>query len=77
MVFRRDPIPGIGGKWFDCYKRPKTQQERRYSFAYPKRFVRARRNATMLPNAWDDIPRSDIYDRCWKRSKKRRKQWMR
>lgn len=77
MVFRRDSIPRTGGcNWFKCLKRPKTQQERRLSLACPE-LVRPRRNMNILPNAWDDIPRSDVTDHCWKRNKKRRKQWMR
>lgn len=76
MAFRRDPIPGTGQCRSNYYKRPKSHQERRSSLAHPK-LVRPHRRAKKLPNAWDDIPRSNAIDRCWKRNQKRRKQWMR
>nr|WP_287412309.1 hypothetical protein [Pseudodesulfovibrio sp.] len=76
MIFRRDPIPGTGRCRSNFYKRPKSHQERRLSLAYPK-LVHTRRKAKTLPNAWNDISRSNAIDRCWKRNKKRRKQWMR
>lgn len=77
--FRVDPVPFCHGysNWhFGChYKRPKSTQERRLTFAYPE-FVRKKRSFRMLPNAWDDYPRSDRFNKkSWKK-KKIRKQWM-
>lgn len=76
--FRIDPVPFIHNykRWFGCYyKRPKTTQERRLSYAY-EGYVRGKRRDNNLPNAWDDYPRSDLrVRRCWKRSKVK-KQWM-
>ena len=50
-------------------RRPKTTQERRWSEAYRK-YTRPKRNRRNLVSAWDDIIRSDIYDRNWKRYRK-------
>lgn len=79
--FRCDPVPFVSksGRFKNYfgsyYKRPKTTQERRLSFASPD-FVRDKRNFTNLPNVWDDYQRSDIRNRkCWKRNKVK-KQWM-
>ena len=47
-----------------CLRHPKTAQERRAS---QSGYCRAKRNLYNLPDAWDDILRKDIYDRCWKR----------
>jgi hypothetical protein len=78
--FRFDPVPGTGnrgsrrfGNW---YKKPKTTQERRLSYAYGEKYVRGARRDGNLPNAYDDYPRSDRFiKRSWKKCKKR-KQWM-
>ena len=78
MQYRRDPVPNTGcsnQKWSSFYKYPKTIQEKSQSFAYPD-LVRAKRRARNLPNAWKDVPRTDAGDHCWKRNKKRLKQWM-
>lgn len=79
MTFRRDPVPGVGRRWRwrwqDFYKYPKTHQEIRSSLVAPA-FVRPKRRANRLPHGLDDRCRSDHRDRCWKRDKKRRKQWM-
>ena len=71
--FRFDPVPSTGSRWhFGCfYKRPKTTQERKWSFAYPE-YVRGRRRK--LPNAWDDEPRAKKGN-SWKGFSKKRKQW--
>ena len=67
--FRFDPIPRIGiarGNFGHWYKRPKTTQERRKYYG-SKEYVRGRRHACNLPNAWDDYPRSDNQiKRSWK-----------
>jgi hypothetical protein len=79
MIYRRDPVPKTGhsgGCWGDYFKTPQTHQERRQAAAYPE-FVRSRRSVLHLPDAWEDNARSNIGDHCWKRNKKRRKQWMR
>lgn len=78
MVYRRDPVPRTGGlywRWPQIVKYPKTTQERREAVAYPD-FVRPSRRGNNLPNSWDDVPRADLGDRCWKRNKKRLRQWM-
>ena len=74
--FRIDPIPGTGGyRSYGTYFRSiRTTQERRMSFAYPE-YIRRKRGFRTLPNSWDDLNRSDLGNRCWKRTKKR-KQWM-
>ena len=76
--FRIDPVPFVfcyRGNFKNWYKRPKSTQERRKSFAY-EGFVRGKRKSCNLPNAWDDYQRSDVRTRkCWK-NKKIRKQWM-
>ena len=78
--FRIDPVPKTGlnyyGNFAHWYKRPKTTQERRLYYAYPE-YVRGRRHACNLPNAWDDWQRADGRDKySWKKSFKCKKQWM-
>lgn len=77
--YRMDPVPHIYPSfrgWFHCwYKRPKTTQERRWSFAYGK-YVRGKRKACNLPNAWDDYQRSDTNTRRSWKNKKIKRQWM-
>ena len=48
-------------------RHPRTTQERRASL---DGYCRPRRNIHNLPSAWEDIPRGDLYDRCWKRFRK-------
>lgn len=55
------------------YRKPHTIAERRASFDHPE-FVRAKRNATNLPDSWDDIP--IFHNKSWKDTHKCRKQWM-
>jgi len=78
VVFRRTPIPytGTGRYKFGCfYKKPKTTQEKRLSFAHSG-LVRGKRRANALPDTWDDVVRSDVYTRKnWKHYKKK-KQWL-
>ena len=83
VEFRCDPIPGTAkprgaGYGKTVLRRPRTTQERRAYFhdeiaEYDVR-VRGRRKPRMLPNAWDDLVRSDILNhKTWKRH--RRTQW--
>jgi hypothetical protein len=76
--FRIDPVPFIfnfKGNFKNWYKRPKSTQERRLSFAY-EGYVRGKRKSCNLPNAWDDYQRSDNRTRKSWKNKKIRKQWM-
>ena len=78
FIYRQTPVPLTGKKkWYfrNYYKCPKTTQERRWSFAHSN-YVRGKRRSHVLPNTWDDRPRSDVSNRkCWK-SKKIKRQWM-
>lgn len=84
--FRRDPVPRTSrrsGNWFSTYyKTPRSQNEKRHTAGhetddavkYYNVKIRGRRSAAMLPDSWDDYPRSDIRDRKnWK--KQRKTQW--
>lgn len=79
--YRIDPVPRTGvrySRWSfgNIYRRPRTYQERRWSFAH-EGFVRGRRKAWNFPNPWDDHPRSDaLIKRSWKKNRKIRRQWM-
>lgn len=74
--FRFDPIPGSGETWWHprWNRRPRTTQEVKQSFAYPK-YVRGKRTKRYLPNSYDEWTRSDHYDRSWKSCTKRKHQW--
>jgi hypothetical protein len=77
--FRFEAVPFIRKRkysWFRCwYKTPKTINERR-QVCGNEEYVRGRRNVMNLPEAWDDRPRADGYDKkSWKKSFKCRKQW--
>lgn len=83
VEFRCDPIPGTrcrrgAGYGKTVLRRPRTTQERRAYFhddvsEYDVR-IRGNRTPRALPNAWDDICRSDIFNhKSWKRH--RRHQW--
>lgn len=56
------------------YRRPKTRNEKRATFASEDYYVevRAKRNNTNLPDSWDDINRSTWGHRSWKRHRKTR-----
>jgi hypothetical protein len=77
--FRIDPVPFIWNfkGYFRCwYKRPKSTQERRLSYAY-EGYVRGKRRDHNLPNSWDDWRRADVRTRhSWKKRYKCKKQWM-
>jgi len=78
-LYRYDPVPSTGKKWRftgDIMKRPKTTQEKRYSFSCPRKYIRGKRSFCNLPDPWDDYVRSDLQNkRGWKK-KKIKKQWM-
>ena len=74
--YRIDPVPFIHKRhacFSDWYKLPKVMNEKRQ---WDKKYGRTKRNPMNLPDARDDYPRADIYDRSWKKSSKKRKQWM-
>jgi len=78
--WRKDPVPYSGKKYNswnfgNVYRRPRTTNEKRWNCGYDE-FVRGRRKPHALPNAWDDVVRSDFYcSKSWKLQKKK-KQWM-
>lgn len=74
--FRVDPVPSTGKstRYRNYLRYPKTTQERRYAEAH-KGYIRGRRSKCNLPNAWDDIYRSNVSNKSWKNQKKK-KQWM-
>lgn len=88
--YRKLPVPGVHKRcWRGCMRHPRTTQEKRLNESQLC-FIRGKRTANNLPfisprgkrkpknlvSIWDDIWRSTIYDKCWKRNKKK-KQWMR
>jgi len=77
FIYRRTPVPFTGARIrgkYGYHRSFSTTNERRQSFACDKKYVRAKRNCTNIPNAWDDFPRS--LSRSWKDNTKKRKQWM-
>lgn len=74
--YRIDPIPFVhkcnGRKFGNWYKIPKVTNEKRQ---WDNNYGRIKRSPANLPDPYDDYPRADIYDRSWKKVKKR-KQWM-
>ena len=72
-VHRRDPVPGTGGfrGGGGMFRPVRTANEKRAWDAAtdddgnPVR--KNRRKPAELPSEWDDICRSDVDDRCWKR----------
>lgn len=73
------PVSGVhrrrGG--FGCFRRPQTQQERRWAAATLRAegepLPRPARNETNLRSAWDDILRP--LQRCWKAQHSGRRAW--
>ena len=55
------------GRIKDLLRHPRTLQEKKANQVWP---VRGRRKPKHLVCAWDDIWRSDLGDRCWKRYRK-------
>lgn len=76
--FRKDPVPDVGSVFhagYHCFRRIRTFQERKMTYAYDPCFIRAARNACNLPSSWDDVHIASRRDRSWKRCTKRRKAW--
>ena len=72
--YRIDPVPFTGKtKGMFIFRKIKTKQEKTYNENCP--YTRSKRKNKNLPDDWEDVRRSDIDDRCWKK-KKKRKQWM-
>jgi len=53
--------------YYQLFRRPKTQQERKHN---QEGYCRPRRRPHSLVDNWDDIYRSDRFDRNWKRHRK-------
>ena len=80
--YRRGPVPftacyGGAGYGLTILRRPRTTQERRDYFRHEDEMreygfrIRGRRKPRALPNAWDDICRSDIFNhKNWKRHRR-------
>lgn len=76
--FRKGPVPGTGKHHFhfaDYYRSPKITSEKRWNEAHEE-YVRPKRRPAALPDARDDVPRRNSFNKySWKKQKKR-KQWM-
>jgi hypothetical protein len=75
LGFRNGPVPGTGNRrrFYGAYRNPKTTQELRSNQGNNK-YIRGRRKKNTLPNAWDDVARSNFKTKSWKNNKVR-KQW--
>ena len=73
FVYRETPVPFTGRRdrsFHNYYKTPRTTQEKKWNIAH-KKYVRGKRCAKYLPNAWDDHQRGDIDNRKnWKSHRK-------
>ncbi len=74
--FRRGPVPGVGGRYHyrRTFRRPKLIHNIR--LITDPEYTEYTRKTSILSLGeywWDDFPRS--LDRCWKSSRKCRKQW--
>lgn len=74
--FRCDAVPGINHyQWaFKHYYRkfPKPEPQDNESISEAKQYTRNYKIKNHnTPSSWDDIPRSDVYDRSWKRHRDR------
>jgi hypothetical protein len=72
FIYRKTPVPLTGKRrwrFSNFYKIPRHAQERRWNIAH-KEYVRGKRHPGYLPDPWDDYPRSDVYDKNWKRNRK-------
>lgn len=60
--------------WTRQFRAPKCHNERiQYGDAAEQDIrVRGRRKPRVLVDCWDDVTRSDYYDRSWKRSRRNR-----
>lgn len=77
-IYRQTPVPYTGkrrGYFKYYYKRPKTTQEKRWSYGY-ENFVRGKRRSPNLPDSWGDRLRGDFRSRRSWKNKKIKKQWM-
>jgi len=74
--YRFDSIPRTGKNYYytNLMRKPKTRQELKQSFAYPK-FTRSKRKKNYIPTEWDDNIRSDHNNNNWKKCTKRKHQW--
>lgn len=70
FIYRQTPVPYTRkrrGHRGSFYRRPKTTQEKRWGYV-DREFVRGKRRPRALPDAWEDIPRSDIrIKKSWKK----------
>jgi len=70
FIYRKTPVPYTGKRKShrgSFYKRPKTAQEKRWGYIDTE-FIRGRRRPHMLPDSWEDVPRSDTRVRkSWKK----------
>ena len=76
--YRIDPVPLLGKyrrSAISHFRNIRTKQELTVNDSNP--YVRPKRKKRYLPTAWDDISRKDVYNRNWKRHRKKRKQWVR
>jgi len=73
FVFRKTPVPYTRrrrGHKGSFYRHPKTTQEKRWGYV-DSEFIRGARRPHMLPDNWEDIPRSDIrIKKSWKKYRK-------
>jgi hypothetical protein len=68
--YRKDPVPFTShSRKFISLRKIQTIQERRWNEAH-KDLVKIRGNRKKLPDDWEDIPRSDINHRSWKKHRK-------
>jgi len=82
FIYRQTPVPGIHHrKQFCSFRTIPTTKEKRLYYAYEYECkeegikFRGRRSARTLPDAYDDIYRSDMRSKSWKKMKKSN-QWM-
>lgn len=65
----------IGNDYPYYYRKPKTTQERKIACDDEHRpYIRGKRTARSLPNAWDDRPKSQINPKSWKKITKNKHQ---
>ncbi len=77
--FRMDPVPGRTHNRFAGYsnsRQPKTTQEKRQYYSCAREYTRGKRRPMMLPCSWESRTKSSYYERSWKRTKSKQKQWM-
>lgn len=70
FMYRKTPVPYTGKRRWrfkNFYRRPKTTQEKRLSYAYTN-YIRGRRKPRSLPDSWEDIPRFNTKN--WKKHRR-------